>query len=478
MSKRYLFINVFNCMVIRTFIDKCTTIVKESEDNFGLNPIAMLNYGKMVSRFLIYFDEKKINSDIFHLNGVKHILKMVNCASVDDRTFKFFVPSADANGIKKRATSFNILAIKVPNRWDEGVGFDDSSDIWLRGDSAVSLEGCNWYQAQNGLDWDVYGIYDNKTISAEYDKFSKGEDSIIVARQHFDHGNENLELDLTDYVNDLINGKTKNYGLMLCFTPELEDRLVDITQYVGFFTNNTNTFFEPYLESRTDECVLDDRNRCYIGKLNRLYLYTNIGGERISLDKMPVCTIEGKTYDVKQQTKGVYYCEVMFTDKSLADTILYDNWSNLSYDGVEIDDVEQEFVVLSNREYFNMSNSFVNDTNYSATIIGINDREKIIPNDIRMVKIEFKRKYDTKNTFVLDNIKYRLYVMNGNKELDVISWDTVNRAYDANYFMLDTNTLIPNDYHIDVKMETNGQVKVFKDKVKFTIMNNCTNIKK
>ena len=47
-------------MVFRTFLDKCNTIVKGSNDNFGLNPILMLHYGGLVSRILIYFDLEEL----------------------------------------------------------------------------------------------------------------------------------------------------------------------------------------------------------------------------------------------------------------------------------------------------------------------------------------------------------------------------------------------------------------------------------
>ena len=47
-------------MVTRTFISKSNTIIENSADNFGLNPISILQYGKDLSRAIIYFDESKI----------------------------------------------------------------------------------------------------------------------------------------------------------------------------------------------------------------------------------------------------------------------------------------------------------------------------------------------------------------------------------------------------------------------------------
>ena len=43
-------------MVKHTFLDKCCTILKDSDLNTGLNPVAELNYGKGVTRALIHFN--------------------------------------------------------------------------------------------------------------------------------------------------------------------------------------------------------------------------------------------------------------------------------------------------------------------------------------------------------------------------------------------------------------------------------------
>lgn len=465
-------------MVTRTFIDKCTTIVKNSEENFGLNPVAMLNHGFATSRVLLHFDVEHLR-ELYNdktypdVTKMKHILRMTNCASIDERTFKYFIPSNDQNLVKKRATSFEILCFKVPIKWDEGVGFDYSSDVWFTGSNAFSIEGCNWYQAYNGCDWAEEGIYSTDTLTKEYVKFSNNEPDIVVARQHFDHGNEDLEIDLTDYVNSLIVNGGHNYGVGLCFTPMTEESASTLTQYVGFFTNNTNTFFEPFLETKYDDCIEDDRNKFYLGKTNRLYLYSNIGGSLENLDYMPTCTIDDVSYEVKQQTKGVYYVDVKFSKEDYKkDTIVSDVWSNLSYNGDKIDDVEQEFVTLAPETFFDMSGNVGLNEKYSATIVGIDDYEEIVSNDVRMVKVVFRKKYTNGEYVTINGAKYRLYVMSGDKEVDVIDWDNIHSTYGCNYFMLDTNTLVPNEYHIDIKVNIGNELKVFKDEIKFTITKN------
>ena len=56
--------------------------------------------------------------------------------------------------------------------------------------------------------WDEEGVYSNETLSKEYDKFSSDcGSSIIIGRQHFDIGNENIKLDITDIFNKFITGE-------------------------------------------------------------------------------------------------------------------------------------------------------------------------------------------------------------------------------------------------------------------------------
>ena len=64
------------------------------------------------------------------------------------------------------------------------------------------------------------------------------------------------------------------------------------------------------------------------------------------------------------------------------------------------------------------------------------------------------------------------FMKNFDKEVDVIDWDGINTTFGCNYFMLDTNTLVPNEYHIDIKAYVGNELKVFKDELKFTITKN------
>ena len=44
----------------KTFISKSNTIIKDNASNTSLNPVMELNYGKMLTRGMIYFDHNKV----------------------------------------------------------------------------------------------------------------------------------------------------------------------------------------------------------------------------------------------------------------------------------------------------------------------------------------------------------------------------------------------------------------------------------
>ena len=47
-------------IVSKTYINKINTIVKDNYVNLSLNPVMEVNYGKMLTRGILYFDHMKI----------------------------------------------------------------------------------------------------------------------------------------------------------------------------------------------------------------------------------------------------------------------------------------------------------------------------------------------------------------------------------------------------------------------------------
>ena len=497
-------------MKIHTFLDKCCTILKGSHSNMGLNPVAEINMGLQTTRALVHFNVdhlKELVDDktIADISKVKHTLKLTNCSSVNINDNQKVYAGASTMQGKTRAASVDVILFIVPKDWDEGKGFNYDDTFWFSGRKFVSVLGCNWYNGETNKPWFDEeaedealgygpGIYNNTYLYNEYKKYLNGEGSdIIIASQHFDYGAENFEFDITDYVNKIIAGEIQNHGLALAFSPDYEQydytsykihtpeehfKACEVTgvipqYYIGFFTNHTNLFFEPYVETDYNEYINDDRQKFFKGKENRLYLYCNAGSELTNLDEIPVCTIEGVEYPVTQATKGVYYATVKITDVE-DDTILTDVWSNIKLNGENLDDIEMEFTVLKRNTFFTIGNNIGERYDLVPQLSGINDAEKIHIGDVRRIDVDFRIPYTTNQKAVFDSAEYRVYVKDANRQVDVYDYQPLESAFLQNYFIIDSNEMVPGDYFVDMRVKTGLNVKYYREITRFTIVSNVT----
>ena len=471
-------------IVTHTFISKSNTIIKDSVASVGLNPILELNYGKMLTRGLIYFDHTKVQKMVEDkiypdISKLRHVLKMKNAGSIDDKHINRIYLDSNGDYYKQRTSSFDLIYFLIPNDWDEGKGFDYKQDLNSRDHRAYSWRGCNWYQYQTYCKWENEGIYSTDKLSKELDLFTSKEgnkSNIIIGYQHFDKGNESIEFDITETFNKFITGKLCNYGIGIAFSPQYENKNTELTQYVGFFTSHTHSFFEPYVETTYNETIEDDRADFYLDKPNKLYFYSIVGGKYANLDEFPTCTVDNIPYDVKQATKGVYYIDIDIPSSSYGDnTMLYDVWSNIKYNGKAFPDVELEFVTKLPTDYYQFGiPSSKQETEVIPTIYGIKYKETIKRGDIRKVNVDCRIPYTTDQDRNNNSIKYRLYILSGEKQIDVIDWQKVEKGYNENYFFINTNELLPSRYYIDIRINVNMELFNYQKILEFDIANNIT----
>ena len=486
-------------MVYKTYISKFNTIISNSKLNTGINPISELVYGhdNIVSRALLYFDHtqvKKLMDDgiMPNMSKMKHVLHITNAGSIDFTQLHQKETSSINDNKKIRATSFDIIFFLIPKPWDRGKGFDYSRN-YLNVDfysktvvdpkRLISTDGSNWFQRMNGLPWDEEGIYTNDTLPKEYDKFSANEDSIIICRQHFDVGNENISIDITDTFNKFLTGELENCGIAMAYSPLLEVSDSEYENYIGFLTDKTNTFFEPFVETRYSDVILDDRSNFVLNKDNKLYLYCTIGDTLQDLDNNPTVTIKNSEDEVimelesQKHTRGIYYVDLKLSKGDFeVDTMLYDTWGNISYQGTKLDDVELDFVLKDTPNFFNIGNSLsVTNATFTPSITGIKEKEQIKRGDIRKMIITAKPSYTINTTQLVDNIDIRLYVRDGTREIDVIEWDSINKAFSENFYILDTNILIPQRYYVDVRITYGMNSIIHHDVLSFDIVDDLNN---
>jgi hypothetical protein len=251
-------------------------------------------------------------------------------------------------------------------------------------------------------------------------------------------------------------------------------------RYVGFFTRHTQTYYEPFVETVFNSPIRDDRQNFYRGKLNRLYFYTNLGGEPTNLDSKPSVVVKNgsgtifssfTSNNVTRQTKGVYYVELFVPITTSDCTIFTDTWSSIVINGINRPSVTLQFEIKDDTEYYRFGDDESLPIEYGINLSGIRRDEKIKRGDYRKVFVNVREPYTINQTSVIDGLQYRLWIREGNTEVNVIDWMDVNRTYLKNYFILDTSWMIPNEYYIDIKLTSNLLVKTYTNTMKFNVVN-------
>ena len=420
------------------------------------------------------------------LNNVGHTLRMTNTSNFDDTLINQNVLLNNT----RRATSFTLMLYKTPGTfafsdnniittgstvlWDEGVGYDYVvPTVTLEPDynSTQSKRPSNWFNANTLDTWPVNGTYNNMVAT----------DYTVLATQHFALGNENIAFSSNtlnaEINNQLVSPQTGiTYGI--AYLPSFE-RLTGLTEAysVGFFTRHTQTFYEPYLETTYNDIINDNRGNFNLGCKNRLFLYVyDCDGNPICLDEAPVANIldcNGTgvgSITGTALTCGAYYIDYTISTLPQIPPVEYsDTWTNIFLNGIAQPNVTNYFII--NGSGPKIGTDSIEPVVYGYSISGLKENEKIIAGDTRKVFISARVPYTSNQKALVDNIKYRLYVLQGTTQVEVIGWTDVNRTFTNNYFLLDTGWMIPNEYYVDIKATSNQQVDTYSKAIKFQIIN-------
>ena len=107
----------------------------------------------------------------------------------------------------------------------------------------------------------------------------------------------------------------------------------------------------------------------------------------------------------------------------------------------------------------------------ALSVSGIKNNEVIKRGDIRKVLVSARIPYTVEQTQTITDLKYRLYVLEGKGELTVIDYEPVEMANNYYYFLIDTESLIPNTYYLDISATSNLESTTLKNVLKFNIAN-------
>ena len=197
-----------------------------------------------------------------------------------------------------RNAKYNIFA--VSSSWEEGTGIDlDTYE-----DITRDAEGTNWIFKSSGSTWlSPGGDYHTGTSGSNY--LSADENNVgVMYNQTLEQGPENIEIDISELVEQWMAGIKNNYGVGVFLTGTQEAYYsasfgADLPSWNGgvkhhptgalksFFTKKFSSrsseyfFGRPVIEARWDSTEKDDRNNFYFSSslttsaenLNTLYLY-------------------------------------------------------------------------------------------------------------------------------------------------------------------------------------------------------------
>lgn len=500
--------------ILRSYFSKNNTIISNSYVNTGRNPVIQLNFGASdyivpnygFTRFIFDLDlsllRESINSGAISTgctSAMTHTLKMTNTSSFDNELLNTFMSDS-----RRRATSFDLVLFRIPKtsgdtglpqEWDEGVGYD-YNDFNLAQNSAIggqspltyvdprafSTRPSNWYQTTTISGWSENGIYDNKNEGLV--NFSG---LTIVARQHFQLGNEDLNMDMTDEINGILDGTiTGITGWGLAYVPQIEN-ITGLTESysVAFFSRHTQTFYQPFLQTTYDDLIRDDRNQFLKNQENKLYLYVYQNGDLVNLDNTPTVRIEDRNGAALSgmtglttclRTKGVY--EVIVPNgfqNSPTPCQYYDIWSGLTINGESLPNVTNSFTLQQYSAGIQIGPVSKEPQKYGFNFYGILQNEQILNTDIRKVGVTIKKAYTGQQLLLDVSAFYRIYVKEGTTEVLVQDWTPINRTPNEYYFIFDMRDKIPNQYYVDIQVNTSGEKDTYKKQLTFNIVNTKQN---
>jgi hypothetical protein len=496
--------------ILRSYIDKNNTIISNSYVNTGRNPVIELNFGASdlivpnfgYTRFIFDLDlsllEQNIASGVISTgctSAMTHTLKMTNTSSFDNELLNTFMSNE-----RRRATSFDLILWRIPKfsgntgnpqQWDEGVGYDYSdfniaqnsanggiSPLTYVDSRAYSTRPSNWYQTTTLSGWSQNGIYDNRNLgSVNYSGLT------IVATQHFELGNEDLSMDMTNEINGILNGTiTGVTGWGISYVPQIENITGLTDSYsVAFFSRHTQTFYQPYLLTNYNDLIQDDRNQFLKNQQNKLFLYVYQNGDLSNLDSDPYVRIEDRNGDAVTgmaalttclKTKGVYEVVVPNGFANYPTPCqFYDVWSGLTINGQSIPNVTNQFTLQQYSSGIQIGPVSKEPQIYGFDFYGILQNEKILNSDIRKVGVTIKKAYTGQQLLLDVSAFYRVYVTEGTTEVLVQDWTPINRTPNEYYFIFDMRDKIPNQYYVDIQVNSSGEKNTYKRQLTFSIVN-------
>jgi hypothetical protein len=376
---------------------------------------------------------------------------------------------------------FTLNINPLSSSWVEGYGLDMENYTDLGFTSNNDGYGVTWLYKQSGSLWNNQG--------ADYLTGSK-----YNFTSSFTSGLENIDINVTNVVEEWISGTLQNNGFIIFLSGNYESGATNKSFYTKKFSARGSEFYfnRPCIEARWDPSITDDRINFYASssllsaednKMN-IYFYNKIGNSYKNIIGSPIPSVKfysnssfteeisSSFLSVSNPSAGTYKATVSINTTS---SVLYDKWYNTS----------------SLNTFFSSSFDVLQRTNSDTDeneeyIINITNLK---PSYNQNEKVKFKifiREYDWQPTIytkaynnientVIPNLYYKIFRFNDN--YTIIDYSTGSLAYtktsydsNGNYFDIDMN-IFEKDYGYGIKLAIyNGiELKEFKNTFKFRV---------
>ena len=357
----------------------------------------------------------------------------------------------------------------------------------------------NSFVEGNGLDMESYKDEDvanwtNRAVSTAWTTPGGLEvGATQIATQRFDTGEENLEVDITGYIEDIFDGTIPaDNGLIITMDGALTDGSQEQNFYTKkFFSRSSEFFFKrPIIEARDSNTNSDDRGKFYkaspfvASNEQNIYLYNSIGGERTNL----VGTVALELFEDEAMTTsittgvitnvetGIYKAAVTVPNTVPVSTI-YEKWTadgNLVKTGsiallnrqVETDASDTEYVT----DITNLKTSYTKQEtakfriytrqkDWNPTIYTVASKE--IENLI-VEKMYYKIVRLVDEETVLD---YGIGTDDTSNEHTLVSYDALGSYFDFDMSLLEKGYM----YGIKLMFSVNGELREQQEIFKFRV---------
>ena len=425
------------------------------------------------ARIVLKFDTAAILANYSNSfpSGVKFVLKLTNAEH------PFTLPK-----------NYSVKAFSLSESFVEGHGLDMESYL----DEGPS----SWNNREANTAWTTPGAIQGTET--------------LLGTQVFDTGLEDLEIDVTSYIEGIFNGDIDNGVILTLDAANVAGTKSFYTK--KFFSRSSEFFFKrPAIEARDASRIADDRGKFYakrktnssIQNTQRIYLYNSFEGMRSDftapeLDEelyVRFYTDEARTIqatldpDVQfiqavNESTGVYYVDVILDESSVSK--IYDQWYFAANGGTAVVDRtlvhEGEITIIQNGSSTNsgevdyvidITNLKTSYTKQETAKFRIYTRQKdwnptiytVASKEIENLiveKIYYKIVRLVDEETILD---YGIGTSGTNNDHTLVSYDALGSYFDFDMSLLEKGYM----YGIKLMFSVNGELREQEEIFKFRV---------